>query len=107
MADEQIRLVEVLTTASAVANFLGEPDVSTAHLHASLRILKGEAAIEDLGRPVSPLVPRPGSPGSTPEARAFAQRWYQSLGGDPHATLTEAQIEEMERELRPTSEDTL
>lgn len=102
MTDDRIRLVEVLTTASAVANFLGETNVSVAHLLTSLQILKGEASMEDLGRPVSPLVPRTGSPGSTPEARAFAQRWYQSVGGDPHAALTPAQVEQMERELQPS-----
>lgn len=101
MSDERIRLVEVLTTASAVANFLGEADVSVAHLLASIQILKGERTMDDLGRPVSPLVPRQGSPGSTPEARAFAQRWYQSVGGDPHAALTPAQVDQMLRELQP------
>ena len=99
MEEDAIRLVEVLTTASAVANFLAEPDVSTAHLLSALRILKGETTLDDLGRPVSPLIPRRGSPGSTPSAKAFAQRWYLSVGGDPHTVLTAVQVEQMEREL--------
>lgn len=105
MNQDRIRLVEVLTTASAIANYLGEPNVSTEHLRASLRILKGESSMDDLGRPLSPLVPRGASPGSTPGARAFAQRWYQSVGGDPRAELTPAQVEQMERELSSSPGD--
>ncbi len=96
-----IRYVEVLTTASAVANFLGEPDVQAQHVASAIRILREELTLDDLGRPVSPLIPRRGHGGSSPEVRAFAQRWYGQVGNDPHTELTHGQLEQMLSELDP------
>lgn len=98
--DEPIRFVEILTTASAVANFHGEQDVQPAHVLSAIRILRNEIALEDLGRPVSPLIPRRGTPGSTPEVRAFAQHWMELLENDVHRELTSEQLEAIVAELQ-------
>jgi hypothetical protein len=99
MADDSgIRFVEVLTTGSAVANYLGAADVSARHLLWAIAILREEATLEDLGRPLSPLVRR-GQPGSEPEVRQFAQRWFARLGSDPHAGLAGELLAEMLQEL--------
>ncbi|HMO54998.1 MAG TPA: hypothetical protein PJ994_10880, partial [Tepidiformaceae bacterium] len=94
-----IRFVEVLTTASAVANYLGVADVTAKHVLAALAILREEATLEDLGRPLSPMLRR-GAPGSEPAVRGFAQRWYRALSENPHAELSEPQVEAMIAELR-------
>ena len=100
--EESIRLSEILTTASAVANFLGAVDVAPAHLLQAVGVLRGELALEDLGRPMSPLVARVAraSSGATPEVREFAQRWFQTLGGDVSAEFSAEQFDAFLVELR-------
>ena len=100
--DDDIRLTEILTTASAVANYLGEVDVSASHLAHAIAILLGETTLEDLGRPLSPLIRRvpPGQAGGAdPEVRALAQRWFAELGGDVTAVLTPQQLIQLREEI--------
>jgi hypothetical protein len=107
MADPTgIRFVDVLTTGSAVANYLGAPDVTAGHLLSAIAILREEASLEDLGRPLSPMIRRREA-GSDPEVRAFAQRWFAKLGEDPHAELGGDQVDEMLRELSSLAEQTV
>jgi hypothetical protein len=87
-----IRLTDVLTTASAVANYLGAGDVTPAHLRTALAIVLGEGTIEDAGRPVSPLVRRQPGGSAQPAVRELVQRWFAALGGDPLATFTPEQL---------------
>ena len=42
MADEPLRFADILTTASAVANYLGVAEVSAAHLVESVALLREE-----------------------------------------------------------------
>lgn len=99
---DALQLTEILTTAAAVADYLGAGDVTADHMLKGLAILRGELALEDLGRPISPLVRRPPPlhGGSVPEVRVLAQRWYTTLGADVHATLTPTQLAALESELR-------
>jgi hypothetical protein len=80
---DSIRFTDILTTASAVANYLGEAEVTAPHVLAAVEILQGVRAMEDLGRPLSPLVRRspPGqSAGVEPRVRALVQGWFSTLG---------------------------
>lgn len=97
---EPLRFTDILTTASAVANYMGQADVSANHVLHAIAILRGEESMESLGRPVSPLVPRPpGRGGSDPRVREVARRWFDRLGGEVSAELDEAQLAELERDL--------
>lgn len=78
-----LRFADILTTASAVANYQGVPDVTAAHVLHAVALLQRTLRMEDLGRPLSPLVRRgpPGSPGGAEAAlKALVQRWFAELG---------------------------
>lgn len=98
---EPVRFVDVLTTASAVANYLGEGTVTAAHVAEAVAIVLGEKSMEDLGQPVSPMLRRgPVGPEVSPRVRELARRWFDDLGGDPAARLDAAQIDAFRTELR-------
>ncbi len=100
MSDERIRFTDILTTGTAVATYLGAREVTAAHLRDAVAILQGTKPMEDLGRPVSPLIPRPPSgPGATAGVRELAQRWFATLGGDPQAELDSDQLATLLAEL--------
>jgi hypothetical protein len=94
-----IRFVDVLTTGSAVANYLGVADVTPSHLISAISVLRGDSTLEDLGRPLSPLLRR-GQPGSHPAVRDLAQRWFVALGSDTQAELSGTQLADLLAELR-------
>ena len=100
MSDERIRFTDVLTTGAAVATYLGAREVTAAHLRDAVEILQGMKPMEALGRPVSPLIPRPPSgPGATAGVRELAQRWFAALGGEPLAELDADQLAKLMLEL--------
>ena len=108
MADDEIRLTDVLTTASAIASYLGAAEVTTGHLLNATALLLGEIRMEDLGRPVSPLIRRapPGvGVGATGAAREFARRWLEVLCGDATAVLSTAEVALMREELSSPRDD--
>ncbi len=101
MDQEGLRLTEILTTSAAVANYQGYAEVGPVHLLHAVAILQGEERMEDLGRPVSPLVPRsPGGGGAMPAVRELAGRWFALLGSDVSAVMTPEQIEAFVSEVR-------
>ena len=90
MAEEStapIRFSDILTTASAVADYLGEADVRAIHLLDAVAILLNEKTIDELGRPLSPLVRRSPRPGASDAVKGLVQRWFEELGSDAHAEL--------------------
>lgn len=99
---EPVRFADILTTASAIANYLGEPDVTARHVLDALDIQSGTKQMEDLGRPVSPLLRRGSQtpPGADAPVRELAQRWFAALGNDVNATLDAAQLTQLRSELR-------
>ncbi len=99
--DDELRFTDILTTAAAIANYLGVPDVTATHMLDATAIQLGEKTMESLGRGVSPLMPKLASTqgGAEPEVRALAQRWYVSLGSDVTATLSGEQIAMLRAEL--------
>ena len=100
-----LRLTEILTTSSAVANFLGAREVSADHVLSAIGILRGEKNLDDLGRPQSPMLSRATGAGSGAEeaVKELAQRWFARLGGDVLAELDEGLLSEFEGELRTIS----
>jgi hypothetical protein len=104
---DPLRLTEILTTSSAVANYLGQPEVTAGHMLTAIAILRGEATLESLGRPVSPLVPRArGGGGADPRVRELARRWFARLGGDVTAALDDAQLATLVEELAGITDET-
>ncbi|MGE0598258.1 MAG: hypothetical protein AB7J35_00345 [Dehalococcoidia bacterium] len=97
-----LRLTEILTTSSAVANYLGSPLIMPSHLLAAIEILEGSRTLDDLGRPLSPLVSRVARAGDAvaPEIRELARRWFAELGGDPTAELEGEELQRFTQELR-------
>jgi hypothetical protein len=95
---DSLRLTEILTTASAIANFAGDSDVGPRHLLDAIAVLEGAKGMDDFGRPVSPLVPR-GKAGADPAVREIAQRWFAALGSDVEAGLSATQLDELRAEL--------
>lgn len=106
LPDDPVRFADILTTASAVADYQGQSDVAAGHLLSAIEILDGRLTLEDLGRPVSPLVPRPRQRGSEPRLRALVQRWWNDLGEDVNATLDRAALDRLAHELRALGERT-
>ena len=100
MSTGGIRFTDVLTTASAIANYLGVNEVTPAHLVDAIAILEGSRTMEDLGRAVSPFVPRPRSgPTAAAAVRELAQRWFASLGSDPLAEMDAGALERLRADL--------
>ena len=98
---DSLRLTEVLTTASAVANYRGVHDVRAIDVLDAIRILREEMTLDDLGRPRSPLLSRasPAGVGATVAVRELAQRWFAALDSDPVAEFFGGQFAEFEEEL--------
>jgi hypothetical protein len=91
----------VLTNASAVARYVGAGSVTAAHLVDAIAILLGEKAMEDLGRPVSPLAHRSaGAPLEVdPLVRELVRRWFDRLGSEPMSMLTDHEVAAFRAEL--------
>ena len=98
-------LADVLTTASAVAHFMGGQGIRAEHLANALAIQRGRMTMDDLGKPLSPLVPRyprGAGPGVDPAVQALVQRWFADLG-TATAPLSEEQMERLRDELAALS----
>ncbi|MEO8541875.1 MAG: hypothetical protein ABI577_19200 [bacterium] len=94
--DDSLRLSDILTTASAVANFSGDHDVLARHLLVAIDLLQGRKTLDDLGRPLSPLVSRMTGAGSgaSAEVRDLAQRWFARQGGNVLHQMSDAELAE-------------
>ncbi|MCC6381007.1 MAG: hypothetical protein IT304_00785 [Dehalococcoidia bacterium] len=106
MTDGEVRFADLLTTAVAVAGYLGSDEVRPRHLRAALAVLTGERTLEALGRPVSPLLRRsPTGPPVAPAVRAFVQQWFALLGGDVNAQLSPERCAELSAALEALNDD--
>ncbi|MGE3076949.1 MAG: hypothetical protein AB7N24_17110 [Dehalococcoidia bacterium] len=105
---EGLRLTEILTTSSAVANYLGAPVIRPSHLLKAIDILLGTASLDDLGRPLSPLVSRVAKAGDAvaPEVQKLAQRWFAALGSDALAQFDDETLLRFMREVRAVDVET-
>lgn len=94
-----ISLADILTTSSSVANYLGVQDIAPGHLADAIALLLGETTLEQIGRPRSPLVPRPPAGPATPQVRDFAQRWLERLDREATRELTLPELLLMREEI--------
>ncbi len=94
------RLADLLTTASSLASYRGEPRITIDHLRMALAICLDEATIESLGPGLSPLVPRRGAPEPDADVLSFARRWNARLG-DAFRALTADEVRDLRNELTP------
>ena len=99
---ETLRLTEILTTSSAVANYLGARTVEASHVLLAIEILQGSKTLDDLGRPQSPLISRVSGAGSgvAKEVRQIAQRWFAAMDGDALREFSADEFEQFVEELR-------
>ena len=101
MAVEPFRFTDVLTTASAIADLHGSPEVLPAYLSDAVDVLCLRKSMQDLGRARSPFIPRqPGGPEVGPELQRFVGEWFERLGSDVTATVDERMAAEFVAELR-------
>jgi hypothetical protein len=101
-----VRFTDILTTASAVADYLGEPEVKPGHVLEAIAILRGERDLPDLGRGVSPLVPRGAGRGLVAQAvRDLVQEWFERLRRDVTAELSEGALASFEAEVLALESD--
>lgn len=95
------RLTDILTNASAIADFVGEKDVSAQHMLDAIAVLNGDKTIDDFGKPAPPMLRRfRGPAGADPRVRELAQRWFADLGSNVSAELTGEQLAALAAELR-------
>ena len=99
---DPLRLTEILTTSSAVANYLGAREVGLGHVLSAIAILRGSMTLDDLGRPQSPMLSRATGAGSGAEGslKLLVQRWLGVLGGDATRALDDEQMAAFEAELQ-------
>jgi hypothetical protein len=84
----------LLTTAAAVADYEGLPVIGVDEFRRAVTILRGELAMEGLGKPLSPLVRR--APAVVPDAlQAVLQAWFSRLDHDVMATIGDDELAEL------------
>lgn len=100
-AAQGLRFLDILTTSSAVSNYLGVAETTAGHLLSAIAILRGETTIDELGRPTSPLLRSArGNPGVAPGVRDLVQHWFDRLGASADAELGDEQLVQFVAELR-------
>jgi hypothetical protein len=98
---EGVRFIDILTTASAVADYLGHLELTATDVIEAVAILRDERTLEDLGPGRSPLVRRlPGEGAVSSEVRDLVQLWFDALGRDIEAELDEAGLAAFLGEVR-------
>ncbi len=101
MSSDPVRLIDILTTATSIASYLGAPEIVPGHLRDALRVLRGAVAVEDLGAGMPPIIPRPpGGPTVRPDVQSLIQRWQREAIRDITQPLDLHQLEMLEEELR-------
>jgi hypothetical protein len=96
---DSLRFTEILTTATAVASYLGANEIGAAHVQMAVAVLRENVTLADLGAAPSPLVPRSRSTPVSGPVRELVQRWFADLGSDPLVEIDEEGIEVFLAEL--------
>ncbi len=98
--EEEIRFLDLLTTATAVANFRGSDTVCAEHFEIAADILRGLKSMDETGGPGSLPVSRGAGGNVAPALQELVQDWYRRLGGDPDATIDDDALEVFLAEAR-------
>jgi len=98
--DEEIRFLDLLTTATAVANFRGSDTVCAEHFEMAADILRGLKSMDESAGPAPPLFSGGGSGAVAPALQELVQDWYRRLGGDPDATIDDDALDVFLAEAR-------
>lgn len=97
---DDLRFLDVLTTATALTNHLGASLTTAEHLLLAVDILRGTRTIESLGQQQSPLLrarrPEPGVDGAL---RELVQRWFERVGGRGDVVLAGDDLAQFLRDL--------
>jgi len=96
-----IRFTDILTTATALAHYLGEPEVTPRLLIESVAILRGAKTLDDFGPGRSPMIPRdPGGAAVPAAVQELTQAWFRRMGHDPTIELEEGAVDEFLEEVQ-------
>ena len=98
-AEDAVRFLDILTTASSVAHARGAEAVVAAHLLEAIDVLTGEAEVEEAGGPAALLGHRRAELSVEPAVRELSQRWFARLGGAPEATLGPGDLVQLRADL--------
>ena len=98
-AEDAVRFLDVLTTASSVAHARGAEAVLAAHLLEAIDVLTGQTEVEEAGGPAALLGHRRAELSAEPAIRELTQRWFARLGSAPEATLGAGQLQELRAEI--------
>ena len=98
-AEDAVRFLDILTTASSVAHARGAEAVVAAHLLEAIDVLTGEAEVEEAGGPAALLGHRRAELAAAPAVRELTQRWFGRLGSAPEATLEAGELGELRADL--------
>ena len=97
--DEAVRFLDILTTASSVAQASAAGAVEATHLLDAIDVLTGAAEPDDVTGAVSPLGHRRSELAVEPAVRELTQRWFARLGETPDATVDGDTLSELRAEL--------
>lgn len=96
-----IRFTDILTTATALAHYLGDSEITTFHLTEAVALLRAQRTLEDYGPGRSPMIPRdPGGAMVGPQLRDLTQAWFKRMGSNPTTELEDRAVEEFLDDLR-------
>ncbi len=99
--DDDIRFIDLLSTAATVAAYQGAEEVGAEHLALAADILRGHRSFDETGTPVAPFVGT-GDPFArlAPGLRELVHDWYLRLGSDTEAALDDTALDILLAEAR-------
>ena len=98
-AEDAVRFLDILTTASSVAHARRAEAVLAVHLLEAIDVLTGQAEVEEAGGPAALLGHRRAELSAEPTVRELTQRWFGRLGSAPEATLGTGELGELRADL--------
>ena len=98
-AEDDVRFLDILTTASSVAHARGAEAVVAAHLLEAIDVLTGVVEVEEAGGPAALLGHRRAELSAEPAVRELSQRWFARLGSAPEVTLGAGELGELRADL--------
>jgi hypothetical protein len=105
--NDDIRFIDLLSTAATVAGYQGAEEVTAEHLALAADILRGQRSFDEAGTPVPPFVGT-GDPFASiaPALRELIHDWYLRLGADTDAVLDDAALDIFLAEARAREHET-